>query len=259
MKKKLCIAAACAGALLAAPFAHAQAALADVDKQIREAWSKVNSFSGVVKIDGMVAFAANGAAPNPKAPKLPLTGSGNILYQKDGDKAKYRQTIDAKLLSMVAGVDAVFDGEKLRLKTNLQGTQKVQDAEPSIDKGLVPPGGGPLLDEIQKHIELTPKADAQLNGRPVFVLEGKLKPGEKMVLPVSSVNISIDKEIGALSQLEFIGSDASSKITLAVNDIKLNPEIKPDAFAPPVATAPKPAAGAPAAGAAPAPAAAPAQ
>lgn len=237
MKKHVRIALLCAGAVLAAPFAHAQASLADIDKSVREAWGKLNSFSGAIKVEGNLAFAPPGAPVNPSAPKLPLTGSGTTEYLKDGDKAKYRQQIQAKMLTLVAGIDAVFDGTKLYLKTDLSGNQKIQQTEPSIDKGLVPPGGGPLLDEVQKFITLTPKPDAELNGRPVYQLEGKLKEGQTLVLPVTSVMISIDKEMGSLAQLDFLGADPTSKVTLTVTDIKANPPLTPENFAPPTIAA----------------------
>lgn len=240
MKKHARIAVLCAGALLAAPFAHAQASLADIDKNIRDAWSKLNSFSGVIKIDGNVAFSPPGTTPPPNAPKLPLTGAGTTEYLKDGDKAKYRQQIQAKLLGMVAAVDAVFDGAKLHLKTDLSGNQKIQQTEPSIDKGLVPPGGGPLLDEVQKFLALTPKPEAQVNGRTAYQLEGKLKDGLTLPLPVASVLISIDKETGGLTQLEFLGNDPTSKVTLAISEIQVNPALKAENFTPPtISAAPK--------------------
>jgi len=236
MKKHLRIAVLCAGAVLAAPFAHAQASLADIDKNVREAWGKLNAFSGTIKIDGNLAFAAPGATVNPSAPKLPLTGSGTTTYLKEGEIAKFRQQIQAKLLTLTAAVDAVFDGTKLYLKTDINGTQKIQQAQPSLDKGLVPPGGGPLLDEVQKFLTLTPKPDAQLNGRAVYQLDGKLKEGQSFELPVTSVVVSLDKETGSLAQLEFLGNDPASKVTLSITDIQVNPPLKPEDFTPPAAT-----------------------
>ena len=233
MKKHLRIALLCAGAVLAAPFAHAQASLADIDKNVREAWGKLNSFSGALKIDGNVAFGAPGAPVSPSAPKLPLSGAGTTQYLKDGEKLKYRQKIQANLLSLSAGIDAVFDGTKLHLKTDISGTQKIQQSEPSLNKGLVPPGGGPLLDELQKFLALTPKADVQLNGRAVYQLEGKLKEGQTLELPVASVLISLDKETGSLAQLEFLGSDPTAKVSLTITDIQVNPPLKPEDFTPP--------------------------
>lgn len=250
MKKKTVLAALLAAATLCSPFAQAETSLADIEKNVSEAWAKLKSFSGTLKLDGMISLAPPGTA---NAPKLPITGGGLIEYLKAGDKAMYHQVIDGKVLTIAGGIESVFDGEKLHLKTNISGKQKVETTEPSIEKGLVPPGGSTLLSEVQKHLVLTPKPDAEVNGRAAYVLEGKMKEGEKFDLPVASANIFIDKETGALSQLEFIGSDATNKVTLSVNDIKVNPEISADHFAPPVATVAAPP------GAAPAPAPAPAK
>lgn len=235
MKKKAVLAVLFAATAICSPFARAQAPLAEIDKGVREAWAKLGSFSGTLKLDGIVSLSPPGAPVNPNAAKIPITGAGTIEYLKAGDKAMYRQVLDGKVLTIVGGIESVFDGTKLHLKTNISGQQKVESTEPSIEKGLVPPGGGPLLDEVQKHLVLTPKADAQVNGRAAYVLEGKMKEGEKFDLPVASANIFLDKETGALSQLEFVGTDATNKITLSVNDIKVNPEIPADRFAPPVA------------------------
>lgn len=255
MKKKAVLALLLAGGVLCAPFAQAQPTLAEIDKGVREAFAKLNSFSGVLKLDGMISLAPPGPAGSPPAPKIPITGGGSIDYLKAGDKTMYRQVLDGKVLTIAGGIEAVFDGEKFHLKTNISGTQKVEVTEPSIEKGLVPPGGASLLDEVQKHLDLTPKADATINGRPAYVLEGKMKAGQKFDLPVASATIFLDKETGALSQLDFLGTDPTNKITLAVNDIKVNPEIKPDLFAPPVAAVKTAPAAAPGAAPAPAPAA----
>lgn len=246
MKKKAVLAVLLAATVVCSPFARAEASLADIDKNVREAWAKLKSFSGTLKLDGLVSLAPPGAAPNPNAPKIPITGSGLIEYLKDGEKAMYHQVIDGKVLTLVGGIESVFDGTKFYLKTNISGKQKVETTEPSIEKGLVPPGGGSLLDEVQKHLVLTPKPDAEVNGRAAYVLEGKMKEGEKFDLPVAAATIYLDKETGALSQLEFLGTDASNKITLSVNDIKVNPAIAPERFAPPVAAVATPPAAAPA-------------
>ena len=253
MKKRTVLAVLLAASVICSPIARAQTPLAEIDKSVREAWSKLKSFSGVLKLDGNVSFSPPGAAANPNAPKIPITGAGTIEYLKEGETAKYRQVIDGKVLAFTGGIESVFDGTKLHLKTNINGQQQIETTEPSIEKGLVPPGGGSLLDEVQKHLELTPKPDAELNGRKTFVVEGKMKEGQKFDLPVASANIFLDKETGALSQIEFVGTDATNKITLSVTEIKVNPEIPADRFAPPV-VAVKPAPGAAPAAPAPAPA-----
>jgi len=248
LKRHLLSFAACAALLCALP-ASAQPTLAEIETKVKEAWGKVKSLTGTVVIDGLVGMPGPaGAAPNPNALKLQISGGGNVAYLKDGEKSKYRQVLDAKVmpLNLGGGVELVFDGEQLHVKTTIGGTQKVNVEKPSIDKGAFPPGGGMLLDAVQERINLTPKADAEVNGRKCWVLEGALKPGEKLDLPVAGANLYIDQETGAMAKVELLGKDAGQSVSITVNDLKVDAPLSAADFAPPVVTA------------APAPAAAPA-
>ncbi len=158
--------------------------------------------------------------------KIPM-GDKDLTARADGDlacmrldgKEIYRQAMTAKIEDMEGGdsnIVMVFDGEDLRMTTEVAGVSHTVESEPNLSQGT-PPGGAMLLDAMQDELALTVRAEDKIDGAEVYVLEGVRKPGAGM--PFDRVEIFLDKQAGLMRRMVMYGKDSEVLAEMKIHDI----------------------------------------
>ncbi len=202
--------------------------LDDIQKKVEEAWAKHTSMTGTIAVTATVPL---GQA------KLPVTAVGPVEYLKKDGQVMYREQLTATVqaMSMEAKVDVVFDGTDLCLTTEFMGKKNQTTSKPALSKGAVPPGGGSLIGTLKQELELTPLEDGEVDGKPVYVIQGTPKAG--LDVPFEKVHISLEKETGALLKGDVFESGTVSMATISLSNIKWDEDLNPALF---VCTPPAP-------------------
>jgi hypothetical protein len=203
--------------------ASAQETLDSVDAAVRAAWDKLTSLSSKVALDASLPVGAN---------RIPMKAEGKMDYLKTADKTLYRQEVKLNVNGpspMEADVVMLFDGADLYVTSSMNQGGKPDKQEPALERGTTPPGGGPLLDIMKRDLNLTLLPDAELDGTPVYVIEGTPKdPASKP--GVAKMVFYFDKATGLQRKVEIYESKNVIAATLTYSDVQVNPEISEDVF-----------------------------
>ncbi|MBI2435396.1 MAG: hypothetical protein HYV26_21285 [Candidatus Hydrogenedentes bacterium] len=211
--------------------ANAQDSLRAVEKKIQAAWEQVSTLVASVKMESHLPVGEDDVVAQ---------GEGQLEYLKAEPKAKYRQQMKISIpppLSMEAGFEFLFDGEALYLMNEVMGQMTIAKADaPDLEKGALPPGGGPLLDALKSEMQLSVLPEMDVDGRSAYVLEGKRRRGDPHD-PVQRAVFYIDKENGIQRRVEFFSADGALNTRIDYSGFKLNIPIDAQRF---VYTGPQP-------------------
>ena len=200
------------------------ATLEEADAAIRAAWKKEDLFSAVLRVDAMPATGSR---------RLVLRGEGNVYFQRTDGVEKYRNVLRLQFPEpMKAGMahEAVFNGETLFVFNESLGSERGLQPENALERGIVPPGGGLLLDALGSAADLTALEDQEFEGRTAYVIAGTTKSGGEGAPMFARLVAYIDQESGALLQLDLFERAQVKTATITLAEFDFNPSIDPASF-----------------------------
>ncbi len=201
---------------------QAEESLEEAASAITAAWDKIEALEADMQITATAPMGTE---------VMKLEGTGHVYYLRDGDTAKYRQEMTIKLPPPVEGESkhtSIFNGKELFLINETMGQVEVQKADIDFSKGAAPPGGKPLLDALGESLELKRLPDTELEGTPVYVIEGTPKAGSGA--DYDKVTLYVDKDYGVQRKIEIASAPGKPSVTMAWTTLKHNPEIDPKVF-----------------------------
>ncbi|MBX7254931.1 MAG: hypothetical protein K1Y02_01125 [Candidatus Hydrogenedentes bacterium] len=205
--------------------------LDSVEQQIGEAWKKIESYTATLHLEGNI----------PKGiMTIAMKGSGPFEFMKIDGKPHYRSeltnTVDIGIPlpeSMAQqNILTVFDGTTLYTQMSMAGRQKAAKRDPNSGTSRSPESGKEMFDSLRKKGDLTLLPDAEVDGKPVFVLEVKPKPEDQKDAPVTiaAIRVYVAKESGIQVKSEFLDAANKPFTTVHYTDIALNAKIDPSRF-----------------------------
>lgn len=203
---------------------------------VRAAWAAVDALQADVTVSARLPIGET---------RLDVAGKGTLEFLRHEGKEKYRQRIVMTMSpphAMQGVSEVICDGERIDLVTEFMNTRNRTRVEPDLFKGIGPPGGGPLLDLLEKDYRLRVLSNARVDDTDVFVLEATPKVPQSGMADRKAV-LYFDKVTGLLRKMELYESVAVITAVTTVSNVKLNPKIDPGRFSLPAA--PPPAAAAP--------------
>lgn len=204
-------------ALLAAtilPWAAATAETPTLDAvraSLEAAWTSVDFFTS----DASMAFDFPVGTE-----ALPLTGHGAMKYLKEKGKDRYRFNLVTKVpepYPMEMKTEVVYIGDSVYLTVEIQGQAQRQKGKPSLALNALPPGGEALLKAMEAELALTVLPDGQVDGAPVFIIEGR--PLDE-TMPFSKVLFYLDKKLGVQRKSEIFDPEGKVGITLTFSNFQ---------------------------------------
>ncbi len=219
-----------------APFAAlgadaAPQTLDTVEHQIGEAWSKIESYTATLIMEATI----------PKGfMTISMKGSGPFEFMKIDGEPRYRSellnTVDMGIpipQSMAQqNILTVYDGTTLYTEMKIAGKQKVAKRNPDSGTSRSPESGKALFESLRKKGELTLLPDAEVDGKPVFVVEVKPKAEGQKDAPVQigAIRICILKDSGIQVKSEFLDTANKPFTTVHYTEIALNAKVDPKRF-----------------------------
>jgi outer membrane lipoprotein-sorting protein len=217
--------------LLAAVPAVAAENLDAAASSIRAAFDKHNTLKAQIGIAASLPIGTQ---------RIAINGEGLLFYAKRDGAAKYRQQLTLQMpdpLRMEVGLQAVYDGSRLQVSQQILGQTQTNDRNNALAQGAFPPGGGLLMDLLEKEFDLKRLPDARIEGESVFVLEGMPKPNGAPA-PYVRMLASVDQATGVLRELQLFESDGVVTVTITQGKIELNPDLSKETFTLPPSGAP---------------------
>ena len=114
----------------------------------------------------------------------------------------------------------------------MAGKQKAAKRNPNSGTSRSPESGEALFDSLRKKGELRLLPDAEVDGKPAFVVEVKPKPEEQKgaPVPISTIRVYLAKETGIQVKSEFLDAGNKPFTTVYYTGITLNAEVDPSRF-----------------------------
>jgi len=210
---------------------------------VAEQWGKLSSMRADVSANAGVPAGEN---------TLNVVATGDMAFLKKDDKAMARMELSVFMAESasdaeMAHVLLVSDGAKAAVQYKLFGRLQHMDLPAEqVSAGGV--DGQLLVGLLNQHFTLKDLPDGELDGKPVYMLEGAPTFDLPNDTPLNVVRAYFDKETGVLLRLSAINTDGSVLLDVLLKNIELNPDISESLFvvpAPPPPPEPKPAPGAP--------------
>src|SRR5690606_6532844 len=133
---------------------------------------------------------------------------------------------------MKAGMahEAVYTGEALYVFNETLGKEYGLKAESAIARGVVPPGGGLLLDALSEAAELSVREDREIAGRKAYVLAGAARAAGDVPPMFERLMAYVDQETGALLALELYERAQVKTVNIVLSEFDFSPSIDPASF-----------------------------
>jgi hypothetical protein len=218
------------GAWLTVTSAWTQPSLEQAEQTIQRAWENQKALTAKATLTAKIPIGTN---------RLSLSGEGTLAVLRSGGTEKFRQKMkvvsDANPSPLEASLDVVFDGTTLHLISTAKGATQATTAQPDLRRGVAPPGGKMLLDVLHENLDIRVKAESELDGHAVFVLEGTPKVSVTD-LPFGRLIAHVDKETGLLLKMDLyeVGG-IEPTATLRYTDVNTKAEVNAEDFALPPA------------------------
>lgn len=200
------------------------ATLEEADAAIRGAWNKEDLFSAVLRVEAM---------PPTGSRRLVVRGEGNVYFQRAEGVERYRNVLRLQFPEpMKAGMahEAVFNGETLYVFNESLGRERGMKPENALTRGIVPPGGGQLLDALTAAAELSALPEEEIEGRKAFVLQGTARTTEGEAPMFERLLAYVDQETGALLRLDIFERAQVKTATISLAEFDFSPSIDPASF-----------------------------
>jgi len=198
---------------------------------LRAAWETVDSLRADVTVSARLPIGET---------RLEVAGNGTLEFLRHEGKEMYRQRIVMTMSpphAMDGVSETICNGERIDLVTEFMNNRNRTRVEPDLFKGIGPPGGGPLLDLLEKDCTLRVLPDARVDDTDVFVLEAIPKVPQSGMAERKAV-LYFDKATGLQRKVELYESAAVITAVTTVSNVKLNPGIDPGRFNLPAAPPP---------------------
>ncbi len=224
-----------AAILLLIPFAGvAEPTLAEVDRQVRQAWEGVHALRAELAVKTRFQMGLE---------RVDSESAGTLAYRKDGAQEKYRIRAGLKggLGEKLAkgAIETLFDGATLYRINAIGANRQARIIEANVLEQTTPPGGGRLLDCIKAQCEIKAVRETQCDGVPAFALEC-LPKNHGGVTAVKRLCVYLDRELGLQRKAVFFGEQGEEVSVLTLSNVTVNPDLAAESFtAPPAASAPR--------------------
>lgn len=224
MKIYLALSVCCVSMLCATALGQS---VSDVEESVREAWDEHDALAADIVMRAELPVGEN---------RVTLEGKGESAYLKDGERSLYKQEMTLQMpppLSMEVRNEIVFDGEFIYLTNEAMGRSETLQDRPSIENGNVPPGGGLLFDVLKEYMDLKVLEEGDVDGRPVYRIEGVPKAAVRDRAGFIKAEFAIDKATGFLMRSELFESERTAAAVIEASNLNTSPTLKPEDFAPP--------------------------
>lgn len=201
--------------------------LSDIEDAVREAWDKHDALAADIVMRAELPMGEN---------RVTLEGKGRSTYLQVGERALYKQEMTLQMpppLSMEIRNEIVFDGEFIYLTNEAMGRSETLQDRPSIENGNVPPGGGLLFDVLEEYMDLKALESGEVDGRPVYRIEGTPKAAVRDRAGFIKAQFAIDQATGFLMRSELFESERTAAAVIEASNLDINPSLQAADFAPP--------------------------
>ena len=202
------------------------ATLDDVAKAMDEGWAKHNTMKADLTVEANFPMGAQSVS---------VSGTGDVAYKRADGKEKYRQAMTVAMpepLKMEMKFESVFDGETIHVMTDMMGMKTVKQEKPTLENGALPPGGKMLVENLQKEMTVTVKADGEVDGKKVYVLDAKPKKKNQDV-PMDGMVLYIDQAEGMLVKIEVTQPGGTNLAVVNIKNVQYDVELADSLFAAP--------------------------
>jgi outer membrane lipoprotein-sorting protein len=207
-------------------------ALRELEGKLAEQWAKVNAYSATMIVEANVSASGIGVS---------TTMTGPLYVQRvEGGRMRSRSELAGKvsigplgLLKLDTRVLSVSDGETQYAEQRVRNTVKVVISKPGAENedGKAPGGGEQKLSELVKRYDLRVLPDEVLDGRALYVLEGRPRTEEdKKGLDVDRVLVYFDQETGIQRKMVLFNPAGETITQVMFENIQLNPQLSPSLF-----------------------------
>ncbi|HRX83676.1 MAG TPA: outer membrane lipoprotein-sorting protein [Phycisphaerae bacterium] len=209
------------GAIVAPAICFADS-IEDVEKQIRDAYGKLKSYSA--NVNSQTDIKQGGQA-------ISMTMTGSFLA-KNGENGKHMYRMEGKTSMKMPGMDHPGMGDQeLLVVCDGEYTYQVQTNPMTSQKNVIKTDADadplPWAQQKENHtFKVLP--DEKVDGQDCFVVEATPKtPGG---MGVARTVFYIRKDIGALVKQVAYNTEGEALNTTTFNDVKVNPDVSADQF-----------------------------
>lgn len=206
---------------------RAEETLADVEKQIIEKWSKIQSLSAETKMDGKRVFPVGTSETD---------SSGTYFHKKVDGKSLFRQVVTSHQVMRMENQPETVTDQTLTMVADgtyiysLSETATVRQGSKSHQQGTsISVGGAELIEYMRDDAKLQLLPDGVIDGQAVWVIDAAQNRGGGRY----KTRYYISKEHGMFLRrvsLTVDGTDEVPSTTLSLTNVKIGVDIPDDQF-----------------------------